>query len=156
MTLKNTLYDQDFYAWTQVQAELLRDRRFAEADIDNLVEEIDSMGKQQQSELVSRLSILLAHLLKWQFQPQMRSRSRLLSIKDHRFQVARHLKQNPSFKSYQDEGLVEAFQLALLVTQRETDLDAEAFPAACTWSWNEILSPDFLPLNAQWPADHNH
>ena len=63
MTLKNTLYDQDFYAWIQVQASLLRDGRFAEADIDNLVEEIDSMGKQLQSELVNRLTVLLAHLL---------------------------------------------------------------------------------------------
>ncbi len=68
-----TLYDQDFYAWTQRQVELLRSGRWGELDIENLVEEIESLGRQERQELHNRLGVLLGHLLKWHYQPKATS-----------------------------------------------------------------------------------
>ena len=69
-----SLYDKDFYAWTQEQAELLRHHNWSKLDLPNLIEEIESLGKQQRQELRNRLSVLIGHLLKWEYQPQRRSR----------------------------------------------------------------------------------
>ena len=68
-------YETDFYAWTIEQADLLHNQQWQHLDLENLIEEITSLGKQQRQELRNRLSILLAHLLKWEYQPQKRSRS---------------------------------------------------------------------------------
>ncbi|MGA7952859.1 MAG: DUF29 domain-containing protein, partial [Gloeobacterales cyanobacterium] len=68
-----TLYDQDFYAWTQQQVELLKTGQWKQVDIENLIEEIESLGKQQRQELRNRLEVLLGHLLKWRYQPEDRS-----------------------------------------------------------------------------------
>ena len=73
------LYVTDFYAWTQAQAELLRHQDWSQLDLPNLIEEIESLGKQQRQELRNRLSILIGHLLKWHYQPQGRSPSQPFS-----------------------------------------------------------------------------
>ena len=65
MSAKSLLYERDFFAWSRQQAELLRAGKLADADIDHIAEEIDSMGRTEKRELVSRLSVLLLHLLKW-------------------------------------------------------------------------------------------
>ncbi|WP_322096416.1 DUF29 domain-containing protein [Phormidium tenue] len=69
------LYDTDFYAWTLEQSNLLNSGKWQELDIENLVEEIESLGKQQRQELRNCLGILIGHLLKWQYQPDNRSKS---------------------------------------------------------------------------------
>ena len=153
MSLKNTLYDQDFYAWANTQAELLRAGKLAEADIENIAEEIESMGRSERSELVNRLDILLAHLLKWQFQPERRGRSWELTVKEQRFRISRHLERNPSLKSSLGEALVDAYEAALFSAQRETDLDENVFPSSCPWSIEEILDRDFMPLNERFAGD---
>ena len=66
MMSRRSLHDSDFYAWTLEQAALLRARRVGEADLEAIAEEIESMGKTEKRELVSRLTVLLLHLLKWQ------------------------------------------------------------------------------------------
>jgi hypothetical protein len=81
------LYKTDFYAWTQEQALLLRNQEWGQIDLPNLIEEIESLGKQQHQELRNRLSILLGHLLKWQYQPQYRSRSWLATIRIQRLEL---------------------------------------------------------------------
>ncbi len=76
-----SLYDKDFYAWTQEQAQLLRHHQWSQLDLPNVIEEIESLGKQQRQELRNRLSILIGHLLKWEHQSQQRSRSWLATIR---------------------------------------------------------------------------
>ena len=68
------LYEQDFYAWTQEQGALLRDRKTKALDYVNLAEEVESLGKSQQHALESRLEKLVLHLLKWHIQPAKRLR----------------------------------------------------------------------------------
>ncbi|MBI3698676.1 MAG: DUF29 family protein, partial [Acidobacteria bacterium] len=66
------LYDLDFFEWTARNAELLREGRFTEADMEHIAEELEDMGKRDRRELESRLELLLEHLLKWQMQPLLR------------------------------------------------------------------------------------
>src|SRR5689334_13690461 len=97
MSTKNaTLYDTDFYAWTAEQAALLRAGRLSEADVENIAEEIESMGRSERRELVNRLTVLFVHLLKWRHQPGLRPRSWALTIEQQRIQLGRHLDHNPS------------------------------------------------------------
>ena len=100
MSAKTNLYERDFYAWTREQAELLRAGKISEADLENIAEEIDSMGKTEKRELISRLTILLLHLAKWRFQQGLRGRSWRLSIEGQRLDIADLIDDNPSLKPY--------------------------------------------------------
>ncbi len=139
------LYDRDFYAWANEQAGLLRDGRLSEADIEHIAEEIESLGKSEKRELVSRLTVLLAHMLKWRFQPVLRGKSRDLTIEEQRNQLADHLADNPSLKSGLGDAVVSAYRNAILRASRETGLDRSGFPVVCPWSFEQISDPNFYP-----------
>src|SRR5271156_2797751 len=108
------LYDQDFYGWANEQAGLLRAGRLSEADIEHIAEEIESMGRSEKRELVSRLTVLLLHLLKWQHQPAFRCPSCRLTLEEQRNQLEDHLADNPSLKSSLDQMTVAAYRNAIL------------------------------------------
>jgi hypothetical protein len=141
----NTLYDQDFYAWANEQARLLRAGDMTHADIEHIAEEIESMGKAEKRELVGRLNVLLMHLLKWRFQPTGRSTSWRLSIEEQRRKLVRHLADNPSLKSRLPDATTDAYGDAILAAARETGLDRALFPTACPWAFEQIINPDFWP-----------
>ncbi len=138
-------YDTDLYAWAMEQASLLRAGRFAEVDVENVAEEIESLGRSTRSELINRLAVLIAHLLKWQVQPDFRSRSWTLTVEEQRSQVRTILDDNPSLRPKLPEGLDRAFDRAVLRARRETGFDRQAFPASCPWSLEQILDDEFLP-----------
>lgn len=140
-----SLYDSDFYAWTHQQAALLRAGRFGEADIANIVEEIETLGRSEKRELVSRLTVLLMHLLKWRFQPALRGRSWRLTIQGQRLELARHMRDNPSLKSRLPEALADAFDSARVDAARQTGLEPADFPDKCPWSYDEIIEDAFWP-----------
>jgi hypothetical protein len=140
-----TLYEHDFYAWANEQAGLLRAGRLSELDIENLAEEIESMGRSEKRELTSRLQVLTMHLLKWQFQPGLRSTSWRLTIEEQRIRLSRHLAENPSLKAELHDAIGSAYRLAILAAARETGLDVNNFPTACPWSFAKIADSDFFP-----------
>jgi ribosomal protein L29 len=133
------LYDRDFYAWASQQSDLLRAGKLSEADIANIAEEIATMGRSEKRELTSRLSVLLLHLLKWRFQPNLRSRSWDLTIREQRREVASVLADNPSLRATLDTVLSNAYGSALLAARRETGLPKAAFPASCPWTFDEAM-----------------
>ncbi len=139
------LHDDDFHASTEQQAQLLRAGQLHEADLPHLIEEIEMMGASERRELVNRLAVLLAHLLKWQHQPNLRGRRRQLTIKEQRRQLERHLRDNPSLAARLVEFVPDAYADAVLIAERETGLDEGVFPADCPYAEAEILSPDYLP-----------
>lgn len=139
-------YETDFYAWTIQQIKFLQQEKWNCLDVPNLIEEIESLGKQQRNELTNRLGILLGHLLKWEFQPSHRSKSWLSTIREQRRQALRLLKQSPSLKPYLHEAIVEAYESGLDLAVGETPLDYKDFPQECPYSQEQILDPDF-PLN---------
>jgi len=133
-------YDTDGYGWAMAQAQLLRERRFSEIDWDNVIEEIVSMGQSAQRSLESALKLLMAHLLKWEFQPSFRSRSWYLTIKEQHRQYRRVLDENPGLKSKLDAIRAEAFEQARVLAVAETGLPLDAFPSDPP-GWNAIDSP---------------
>ena len=139
------LYDRDFYAWTREQAELMRAGRWAEADIDNIVEEIESMGRNERQRLESRLVVLLMHLAKWRFQPENRGRSWRLTIREQRLRIAILLRDNPSLRPVLQDIFDDAWPVATLRAQRETGLDEAAFPSPCPWNATDALDDVFWP-----------
>jgi glutamine synthetase adenylyltransferase len=140
-----TVYETDFYAWTQQQADLLRQGKLSELDIEHLIEEIEDIGKSQQRELGSRLIVLMAHLLKWHFQPQNRSRSWEATIRIQRHELQNLLRQNPSLRTRLNRAVAEAYRVAVDTAWVETGLDYITFPPACPYTVEQILQADFFP-----------
>jgi hypothetical protein len=139
------LYDTDFYAWTQTQADFLRQAQFGQLDIANLIEEIEDMGKSQQRQLESRLSILMAHLLKWQYQPDQRSRSWEGTIRVQRRHLQRLLDQNPSLRPQLAQAIANGYPDAVDVAWAETGLGEKDFPATCPYTAQQLLNETFFP-----------
>ncbi len=133
------LYDQDFYQWTQEQAGLLKAGALLQLDFTNLIEEIESMGRSEKRELVNRLAVLIAHLLKWDYQPDRRGRSWELTISEQRFRLKKHLKDNPSLKFSLTENICDAFELAKIKAMKETRLQESSFPGACPYTVDQIM-----------------
>lgn len=140
-----SLYHTDFHAWANQQAALLRAGNLGAADIPNLIEEIESMGRSEQRELVNRLVVLLLHLLKWRFQPSLRGHSWRLSIREQRLRLAAHLADNPSLKAKLDLAMSRAYSLALIEAERETGLAESTFPPDCPFSFDQIMDDHFWP-----------
>jgi len=144
-TATATLYETDFYGWIQSQVAALRAGQLGALDRDNLIEEIDDMGKRQKQELRSRLTVLLIHLLKWQYQPMLQGKSWASTIKIQRFEIKGHLADNPSLKHGLDEIFGRAYQGAILGAEHETGLPAAAFPPECPWTFEQVLDDVFWP-----------
>jgi hypothetical protein len=138
-------YEADFYAWTQAQAQALRARQWNAVDLNNVVEEIESLGKEQEHAVESHLSDLLMHLLKWMYQPKRRCRSWRSSITNARQQLARRLRRNPSLRSELPTFLPDAYADARRLAADETGLSRQTFPEACPWSLAQLQDPDFWP-----------
>ena len=145
MTSRRSLHDSDFYAWSLEQAALLRAGRVGQADLAAIAEEIESMGKTEKRELVSRLTVLLLHLLKWQRDPKGRGDSWPLSIADARDEIADLLADNPSLKAVLDDVTASAYRYARRKAAVETDLAEDAFPSHCPWSFAEATDEGFWP-----------
>ena len=144
---QSPLYKSDFYAWANEQASLLRAGKLAQADILNIAEEIESMGKTEKRELINRLTVLLLHLLKWQFQPALRGNSWRNSIRIQRREVVAHLEDNPSLKAVTSQAIKWAYGTAAIEAETETGLAETTFPPFSPWSFDEIMAEDF------WPGD---
>ncbi|KDR58455.1 MULTISPECIES: DUF29 domain-containing protein [Arthrospira] len=141
---KLSLYQQDFYGWTQWQLQALAQQDINNLDWQNLHAEIDSLGRQEYRELVSHLTVLLGHLLKWEYQPQKRSRSWFLTIREQRRATRRHLSRNPSLKSRIAEALEDGFEAGVDLALRETGLPLRTFPDICPYQFDDIITDDFL------------
>ncbi len=141
----SSLYETDFYAWTQEQASLLHKHQWNQLDRLNLIEEIESLGKQQRQELRNRLSVLIGYLLKWQYQPQRRSRSWLATIRIQRLEVTELLEESPSLKQHLEEALQKAYAKGVILAVEETNLPIRTFPVECPYSLTEILANSFYP-----------
>lgn len=138
-------YESDVVAWANEQAQFIRSGRFELLDLVHIAEEIEDVGKSEQRELASRMIVLIAHLLKWQFQPERRGRSWQMTIRNQRRAIQLHLKQMPSLKTKLNEA--EWFEIvwgdAIDQATKETGLDS--FPENCPWSIEDILTSDWMP-----------
>lgn len=144
-----TLYETDFYAWTQHQAALLRAEEIETLDLANLAEEIESMGISQRKEITSRLIVLIMHLLKWQYQPaphgRTQPRSWLNTITTQRQEIELVLRDSPSLRRQLPEHIAYAYPRARTRAHQETRIALKIFPETCPYTEDQILSDAFLP-----------
>ncbi|MFM6040349.1 MAG: DUF29 domain-containing protein, partial [Sphaerospermopsis kisseleviana] len=141
----SNLYNEDFYLWIETTAKQLKNGNFAEIDLENLIEEIESMGRSEKRALKSNLLILLMHLLKYKYQPDKRSNSWLSTIFEHRRRLKEELTESPSLKKYFSEVFSECYQDARKLASLETGLSVDTFPVDCPFTTDEILNQDYLP-----------
>ncbi|BAP57650.1 hypothetical protein THII_3353 [Thioploca ingrica] len=148
-------YNQDFHQWIEHHITLLREGRLSEIDTGHLIEELEDMARRDRDELVSRLVILMAHLLKWQFQLSQLSeqwkefdgRSWRRSIIEQRNEILRQLRNKPSLKSYLPDAVVEAYPDAVKIAAQETRLAPSTFPSENPYAIEQLLDEDFYPLS---------
>lgn len=141
----NEDYDKDFYAWSIKSARLIREKKFSELDIEHVAEEIESMGKREKRELINRLILLVAHLLKWKVQPARRSKSWMLTIKNQRIELQDLLEENPSLKKELEGKAKHIYMRAVLKAAEETGIDENKFPKIPPFSLKECLKTSYLP-----------
>ncbi len=144
--LNTGLYAQDFLQWTQNQAECLRRESWAELDIENLVEELEALGRSEQRELGSYLQLLFMHLLKCQYQPERRTKSWDDTLSNSRDQIQDCLEDSPSLQRFlQDQEWVEKYyRRARRDAARETMQPIEQFPMHCPYTVEQALNEEFL------------
>lgn len=138
-------YEQDFHSWLLQSAGLLRERRFTELDTENIAEELEAMSRNERRELISRLSVLIAHLLKWQHQAVRRSRSWKNTIASQRIDIKELFEDSPSLRRDLEAKIAKAYSKAVLLAEDETGLDRQIFPLVCPFSSKALLDDAFFP-----------
>jgi hypothetical protein len=148
MSANTKSYDNDIIAWANEQARLLRAGRFDALDIEHIADEIEDVGKSEKRELASRMAVLLAHMLKWQYQTRGRGNSWQRTIKEQRNRVRLCIDQTPSLKADLGDSFwwSDVWSDAVAKASEETGLGE--FPESCPWSFDQIMNPEF------WPDSH--
>ncbi|MBW4618569.1 MAG: DUF29 domain-containing protein [Cyanosarcina radialis HA8281-LM2] len=144
MTLSKPLvsYDRDFNLWIEQTVELLRSGRWAELDLENLIDELEGTSRRDKREILSRLKVLIMHLLKWKYQPDRRCGSWESTIRTNRDEIAQILADSPSLKNYPALVLEQAYPVARKNAASETELHLEIFPADCPFSIETVLEEE--------------
>ncbi len=141
----SSLYETDYLRWLETTAEALKRKDFGAIDWENVIEEIEDMGRRERKSLKSNLVVLLLHLLKWQFQAHNRSNSWKASIVEHRQRLRDSLRESPSLRPYLDSILAESYADAVERAVAETGVSATAFPSGCPYGVEAVLDKDFWP-----------
>ncbi|MGH6944885.1 MAG: DUF29 domain-containing protein [Geminicoccaceae bacterium] len=139
------LYESDFVRWTEEQAAALRAGRIDVLDLENLAEEIESLGKKDRRRLKSRLTVLVMHLLKWAHQPDQRSGSWESTIRTQRGELRQLLEDSPSLRRELGAAVKERYDMARRNAAAETGLPLGKFPVTCPFAVDEILAEEWLP-----------
>ena len=132
-------YADDFAGWAFDQARRVREARPNGVDIENVVEELESLGKQEFGTLESVMEIVLLHLLKWDYQPNLRGASWRNSVAEHRRRIAKLVRKNPSLKPLLPDALLEVYETARLRAIGETGLPERLYPLVCPYSWDMMM-----------------
>jgi hypothetical protein len=139
--------EDDFYGWCYEQAELLRQKRFGEADLPNIIEELEGMAKNHRSALKSSYRLVIMHLLKWEYQPARRARSWAITIVRERNRIADYEEDNQTLKNEAVSIVQEVYRRAVHLAAAETKLPIATFPADCPYTVEQLRDPDWMPGN---------
>jgi hypothetical protein len=138
-------YEEDFALWSAEQAALIRAGKFERVDLENVAEEIESLGTSDRHQIANRLEVLLTHLLKWERQPEHRSRSGSSTIRSQREAILDLLEESPSLKPYPATQIAKRYPRARDKAAEETTIFLNNFPETCPYTIEQVLDPDFLP-----------
>lgn len=142
---RQILYETDYFQWLETTVQKLRSGDYTSVDWENLIEEIEDMGRSERRSLESNLIVVLLHLLKWQYQPERRSGSWEASIIEHRRRIRKALKESPSLKPYLESILGESYEEAIKQAKAETGMPLETFPVECPYDLPVAIDDNFLP-----------
>ena len=147
MSTNAELYEQDFFAWTQTTAALIRAGKWQAVDTESVAEEVESLGRSERHALESRLEKLVLHLLKWRYQPEKRVRGHSWAdtIREQRRRLSRLLDQSPSLRPTVPTVLTESYLYVRQRAQLQTRLPLSTFPETCPWTPEQVLDADFWP-----------
>lgn len=143
-----TLYDQDYYLWLMTTINQLRTRQFSSVDLDNLLEELETMGRREKRTIESLLIKLLEHLLKLKCWDNERERNQghwKGEIRTFRREIKKALKDSPSLKPYILEIFDECYQDARKEASDRSQLPIDTFPVALLGSLEQILDENWFP-----------
>lgn len=142
-----TAYENDVVAWAQEQAHLLRLGQFTALDIEHIAEEIEDVGKSEQRELANRMAVLLAHLLKWEYQLDRRGSRWESTIYTQRDSIERRVTKTPSLKASlaDPDWWADAWGDAIAAASNTTGMSYNDFPKSCPWSTKEVMDREFFP-----------
>jgi Domain of unknown function DUF29 len=143
-SVRDALYEADFAAWAEAQAQALRASRLDELDLEHLAEEIADLSNRERDAVESHLETLVMHLLKWRYQPDRRSRSWEATIKVARRNAAKLLRRSPSLRRELPASLDEVYPNARIRAVAETKLPDDVLPEACPFTPDQILG-DWMP-----------
>lgn len=143
--MTTTLYETDFNLWIEQTVNQLQNGKIQDLDLENLIEEIQAMGRSDKREIKTRLIVLIMHLLKWKYQPKKQSTSWIATINEQRRQIKVVLKDSPSLKPYIQNEMDDCYQDARKDAEKETKLSIKNFPIECPFTLEQILDPDYFP-----------
>ncbi|MBF0607199.1 MAG: DUF29 domain-containing protein [Candidatus Magnetobacterium sp. LHC-1] len=141
----HALYEVDFYRWVFYNADLLRQGRFAEIDLENIIEELEDMARSNKRELLNRLMVLIMHLLKWQYQSKRRCESWRTTIGNQRIKIENLLEDSPSLKYNMEAVVARGFIAAKRKFEVETKISARQLPETCPYTFEQLMDYGFLP-----------
>ena len=145
------LYDRDYFAWIEATLRGLKQQDYSSVDWNHLIEEIADRGRSEKRSLESSLVIVLLHLLKWQYQPERRSKSWAASIAEHRRRIRKQIKDSPSLKPFIAEELPQSYADSIRQASIETGLPMEVFSVDCPYAIAQVLDDEFLPKDDKEP-----
>jgi Domain of unknown function DUF29 len=147
------LHEHDIVLWAKAIADLLRQGKFDQLDLVNLIDEVEDLGRRERDRLISSARLILHHLLKWHCQPEKRSRSWVKTIQRERVNIEAYLEDAPSLVRILDqEWLAKVYRTARKDAAIETDLPLETFPLDCPYTWEQLLDADF-PVDLIWEEE---
>jgi len=141
-------HDEDFYGWAMANASLLKQRKYQEADMDMIIEEMETLGRSNKRELINRMGVLMAHLMKWGYQPTLlplHQKSWKGTIIRQRIDLEDLLSENPSLKSHMQEAMPKAYKYAFAILEEETPLNLKELPVECPYTFEQIMNDEFYP-----------
>ena len=137
--------DADYVLWLERQIEIIRERNFAQLDVDNLLDELEYAVNNRKRALRSRLRVLMLHLLKWEFQPALRSNSWIRTMCNQREKIQDILEDSPSLANLVPSYVESEYKRAVKRAVLETGLPKTAFPALPAYTDQQLLDIDFIP-----------
>lgn len=151
----DTQYQSDVVAWAHEQAQFIRAGKFDRLDLTHLAEEIEDVGKSEQRELASRMAVLLAHLIKWQYQPAKQSKSWMRTLRIQRKEIDYALGEAPSLRTkFNDPAWLDiVWAKAIGQAESETGLDLDGLPDTLPWEVSLVLQDEWYPSSV--PASAN-
>ncbi len=144
------LYEQDYNLWIETTINQIKQYNFESVDWDNVLEELESLGKSDKRELRNRLTVLIEHLLKlayWEAEREANARGWKNTIKEQRRQIKILLNDSPSLKPYLLEKFSECYADAIEDAADNTGLSIDTFPSESLFSLEEALNPHYLPIH---------